>query len=1225
MESQTEPIPGYRLLERLGQGGFGEVWKAQAPGGLFKAVKIVYGCLEAGDGEENRAARQELKSLERVKTVRHPFILSLERYDIINGRLTIVTELADRSLWDRFRECRTQGLPGIPRDELLGYLEETAEALDLMNTEHQLQHLDIKPQNLFLLYNHIKVGDFGLVKDMAGMRTQVTSGFTVTYASPETFQGQVSRFSDQYSLAIVYQELLTGQLPFTGTNPQHLMVQHMTGSPNLAPLPPLDRDAIGRALAKNPEDRHSSCGNLVLALRRGGQEQTSATLASAGGNSGSRAETPSRKRSATALPAGARLEGSAAAAPCLTPDPSPLAASAPERPEVTGDGVLFPALVVGLGGLGLDTVRQLRKALRQRYGPAATFPHIRLLQVDTDPEIVERATKEGADSLLRENEIVLTRLQRPAHYLKSSREREAIETWLPMRMLSRLPRDQVTAAGWRPLGRLAFVTNRPAIVKRLRAELEACTDPGAIASSDQQTGLGLRSNRPRVYVVTSLTGGTGSGMFIDLAYEARHLLRQLGYAASDVVGLFFLPADGNGSGQPRALANAFAAVAELNHFAADQQSHAGPAGGKGPPFDRCFVLPLPEEPAPEKVRGQQSGVGEGPHVARLAGDFLSWDLTTPLGRTADRCRAEVSAAKPEGVRDEGSGVRQGLADSAPRTPDPRPGILYQTFGAFWFTVPRRPLLQRVARCLGRRLVETWKTEEHPDQAIQAWVAEQLTRRELSPERLTDRLHAACASRLDQQGRGSEASGQGPGLRDQGSVALTRDPAPLTPSLVEALCDTAIDQRIPGGPAELGRRPDAGVAALGEIEELLAHSHSTQESGMRGEGSATATPSLSSDPSRLTASAALSKAVHALQPELNDQLADVALAALSAPQFRLTGADGAVRGRLLGALAQAARNQKALAADWAQQTADLHELVVCLQTKLSESSRWWGNRAKTAADLLEALRQYARAGCQTLTAQQVGDLYAGLLVELPNYLRDINCCQPRIAQFLQRFADSGARGQPPVHLGLGQYLLPGGCRTLDEAANHLLAGLTPEELLDLNQKVQALFGKKFQQQVHVCTAPGTFFKELEEEVYNQVAACAEAQLTKAHAAEVYLDQHPDDGPMLADLSAAFAEANPKLPGLPSSQELCFLAVPPGPEGKYFHAIAARALPDRKLIPAAGTNDIVFYREQHLPASALPSLGPAGFEAYHQLLAMDHFTPHSRSDIVDWLPAPPERLD
>ena len=120
-------------------------------------------------------------------------------------------ELADRNLWDRFRECRDQGLPGIPREELLRYMEEAAEVLDLMNDEYQLQHLDIKPQNLFLVHNHVKVADFGLVKDLEGMTASVTGGVTPVYAAPETFDGWVSRFCDQYSLAIVYQELLTGQ------------------------------------------------------------------------------------------------------------------------------------------------------------------------------------------------------------------------------------------------------------------------------------------------------------------------------------------------------------------------------------------------------------------------------------------------------------------------------------------------------------------------------------------------------------------------------------------------------------------------------------------------------------------------------------------------------------------------------------------------------------------------------------------------------------------------------------------------------------------------------------------------------------------------------------------------------------------------------------------------------------------------------------------------------
>ncbi len=268
IENQAEPIPGYKLIERLGGGGFGEVWKCEAPGGLHKAIKFVFGDLSAA-GDDGHRAEQELKALSRVKTVRHPYVLSLERYDIIDGQLMIVMELADKNLWDRFKECRARGLAGIPRSELLRYMEESAEALDLMNSQFQLQHLDIKPQNLFLVHQHVKVADFGLVKDLEGMQASVTGGVTPVYAAPETFDGWVSRYCDQYSLGIVYQELLTGQRPFNGSNVRQLILQHLQTPPNVGPLPPGDRPAIARALAKTPGDRFPTCRALVDALKAG--------------------------------------------------------------------------------------------------------------------------------------------------------------------------------------------------------------------------------------------------------------------------------------------------------------------------------------------------------------------------------------------------------------------------------------------------------------------------------------------------------------------------------------------------------------------------------------------------------------------------------------------------------------------------------------------------------------------------------------------------------------------------------------------------------------------------------------------------------------------------------------------------------------------------------------------------------------------------------------------
>src|ERR1700719_2473519 len=100
-------------------------------------------------------------------------------------------ELADKSLHDSFEEALSAGLVGIPRDTLLRYIRDAAEALDHMNLKHGLQHLDIKPRNLFLVSDRVKVADFGLVKHLERHSVHMSS-VTPLYAAPELFQGQIS-------------------------------------------------------------------------------------------------------------------------------------------------------------------------------------------------------------------------------------------------------------------------------------------------------------------------------------------------------------------------------------------------------------------------------------------------------------------------------------------------------------------------------------------------------------------------------------------------------------------------------------------------------------------------------------------------------------------------------------------------------------------------------------------------------------------------------------------------------------------------------------------------------------------------------------------------------------------------------------------------------------------------------------------------------------------------
>jgi len=269
-ELHAEPIPGYRLLDMVGRGGFGEVWKCEAPGGLHKAIKFVPG-LGASLGDERGPAAEELQSIQYIKSLRHPFLLSMERVEVIDDELVIVMELADRNLQDLLVANQAAGQAGIDREELLGYLREAADVLDLLNLRHGLQHLDIKPANLFLISDHVKVADFGLVQSLADRPSAPTNiGATPLYAAPELFQGSISPNCDQYSLAIVFQELLTGRLPFQGGTPRKLMMQHVTEEPDLTGLSEADRPIILRALNKDPDKRFASCTQLIQALAASG-------------------------------------------------------------------------------------------------------------------------------------------------------------------------------------------------------------------------------------------------------------------------------------------------------------------------------------------------------------------------------------------------------------------------------------------------------------------------------------------------------------------------------------------------------------------------------------------------------------------------------------------------------------------------------------------------------------------------------------------------------------------------------------------------------------------------------------------------------------------------------------------------------------------------------------------------------------------------------------------
>jgi serine/threonine protein kinase len=266
-----EPLPGCRLRFRLGAGAFGEVWDALHADGRLVALKFF-------DARQRPSSviQTEVRMLRALGELRHPNIIEYYCVSAWSHYVILQMERADGNLADLRRAYLEEAGTNLPLDHGLELLDQAAEALDFVAAQKPpgldwssagLQHCDVKPANLLMVGDVVKVADFGLCA-AASRRTHRDGGWrgTPPYAAPELFHGSASSRTDQYALAVTYCQLCLGERVFLPLDPAR-------------PGMPIDLDKVrsreamvlGRALAEKPLARWPSCKAFVAALREAAQ------------------------------------------------------------------------------------------------------------------------------------------------------------------------------------------------------------------------------------------------------------------------------------------------------------------------------------------------------------------------------------------------------------------------------------------------------------------------------------------------------------------------------------------------------------------------------------------------------------------------------------------------------------------------------------------------------------------------------------------------------------------------------------------------------------------------------------------------------------------------------------------------------------------------------------------------------------------------------------------
>ncbi|MBL0108243.1 MAG: hypothetical protein IPP52_13400 [Ignavibacteria bacterium] len=227
---------------------------------------------------------------------------------------------------------------------------------------------------------------------------------------------------------------------------------------------------------------------------------------------------------------------------------------------------LMPTIIIGLGGTGKEVLLRIRRQFVEKYGAITEFPIISYLYIDTDNAPSEES------GIARERDYLINEIDfqpsekifhpvNPSDYIYRIQDVPHIKEWLSTTgEIAKLGTMNTGAGQIRPAARLAFFHNYDEIVSKLTASKSRITDSRSINQVKEIHKIkNVNTDKINVYVVTSVSGGTGSGMLLDMGFLIRSIFRNQAVSTCYVV----LPKIFQSYGKERVFANGYAALKEF--------------------------------------------------------------------------------------------------------------------------------------------------------------------------------------------------------------------------------------------------------------------------------------------------------------------------------------------------------------------------------------------------------------------------------------------------------------------------------------------------------------------------------------------------------------------------------------------------------------------------------------------------------------------------------------